>query len=117
MLSLIFASLLAAAPQQQAVPAEITWKAVLMTGDNQIDAFDNARKSLKNEIIQLGVSGENTRELSMSPVENQRGVAESSAENLQSSLLSLSVGVGDGCLLHMTSHGTRQGFAMRNQPV
>lgn len=118
MLSLILASLLAAGPQQ-APPAasEITWKAVLMTGDDQIDAFDNARKSLKNEFVQIGIAPGNIRELSMSPAENQRGVAPSSAENLQNSLLSLSVGNTDGCLMHMTSHGTRQGFVLKNQAV
>jgi hypothetical protein len=116
MLYLLFASLLAILPQQ-APAADITWKAVLMTGDNQIDAFDNARKALKNEFVQIGISPANIRELSMSPAENQRGMTASSAENLQSSLLSLSVGNADGCLLHMTSHGTRQGFAMKDQPI
>ena len=116
MLSLILASLLAVLPQQNP-PAEITWKAVLMTGDNQIDAFDNARKALKNEFVQIGISPANIRELSMSPAENQRGVTPSTADNLQSSLLSLSVGSTDGCLVHMTSHGVRQGFAMKNQPI
>jgi len=116
MLSLLLVSLLAILPQQS-TSTDITWKAVLMTGDDSIDAFDNARKALKNEFVQIGISPVNIRELSMSPAENQRGVTASSAENLQSSLLSLSVGNTDGCLIHLTSHGTRQGFAMRNQPV
>jgi hypothetical protein len=116
MIALILASLLAISPQQ-APPADITWKAVLMTGDDQIDAFDNARKALKNEFVQIGISPANIRELSMSPAENQRGITPSSTANLQSSLLSLSVGNTDGCLLHMTSHGVRQGFVMKNQPI
>jgi len=117
MISLLLASLLAILPQQQPAPADITWKAVLMTGDNQIDAFDNARKALKNEFVQIGISPADIRELSMSPAENQRGVTASSVENLERSLLSLSVGSTDGCLVHMTSHGVRQGFAMKNQPI
>jgi hypothetical protein len=118
MLSLLLVLLLAAGPQQaQPAPAEITWKAVLMTGDDEINAFDNARKALKNEFVRIGITPANIRELSMSPAENQRGVIASSAENLQSSLLSLSVGSTDGCLMHLTSHGTRQGFAMKNQPL
>jgi hypothetical protein len=116
MLSLLLASLLAILPPQS-TSADITWKAVLMTGDDSIDAFDNARKALKNEFVQIGISPANIRELSMSPAEIQRGVTASSAENLQRALLSLSVGNTDGCLIHLTSHGTRQGFAMRNQPV
>ena len=114
MLPLLLASLLALLPQQ-ASSADITWKAVLLTGDNQIDAFDNARKALKNEFVQAGISPANIRELSMSPAETQRGITASSAENLQTALLSLSVGNTDGCLIHMTSHGTRQGFAMKDQ--
>ncbi len=118
MLSLFLASLLVAMPQQASAPAaDFTWKVVLMTGDNQIDAFDNARKSLKNEFLQFGVSPANVRELSMSSVENQRGVIPSSAENLQGALLNLSVSKSDGCLIHLTSHGTPQGFALRNQPI
>jgi hypothetical protein len=116
MFSLIFAALLAVLPQQAPAP-EITWKAVLMTGDNEIDAFDNARKALKNEFVQMGVAPGNIRELSMSPAEQQRGALPSSAETLQSALLSLSVGNTDGCLIHMTSHGTRQGFAMKDQQL
>jgi hypothetical protein len=121
MLSLVLAFLLAtpqqAAPQTPpaAPPAEITWKAVLMTGDDSIDTFDNARKSLKNEFIQLGIAPANIRELSMSRVEQQRGITASSGENFQAALLSLSVRDTDGCLIHMTSHGTRQGFAMSRQ--
>jgi hypothetical protein len=116
MLSLVLASLLAILPQQAPAP-EITWKAVLMTGDDSITAFDNARKALKNEFVQVGIAPANIRELSMSAAENQRGITPSSAENLQSSLLSLSVGSTDGCLIHLTSHGSRQGFAMKNQPT
>ena len=116
MLSLILLVLFAAG-QQQEPPSPIAWKAVLMTGDDEIQTFDNARKSLRNDLLQFGLAPENVRELSMSPAEVQRGVGASSAENLQKSLSSLAVGDGDGCLVHMTSHGTRQGFFMKNQPL
>ena len=116
MLSLILASLLALSPPQ-AQPQDITWKAVLMTGDDEIEAFDNARKAIKNEFLLIGLEGKNIRDLSMSPAEMRRGVGPSSADNLQRSALSLAVAKGDGCLIHMTSHGTRQGFVLRNQSV
>src|SRR5262245_39225023 len=61
--------------------AHLTWKATLMTGDDQIDAFDNARKTLKSEFIQMGVTPGNIRELSMNPVERSRGSLRSSARN------------------------------------
>jgi hypothetical protein len=113
MLSLILVVLLAGA--QQPEPPLIRWKAVLMSGDDEIQAFDNARKSIKNDLLQLGIEPGNVRELSMNPAEVQRGTGASSAENLRNSLASLSVGATDGCLVHMTSHGTRQGFVMKNQ--
>src|SRR5688572_16620242 len=110
MLSLILFVVLGAAGQQQEPLSPITWKVVLMTGDDQIHAFDNARKSVKNDLLQLGIVPGNVRELSMSPAEVQRGVGLSSADNLRQSLIGLSIGDADGCLVHMTSHGTRQGF-------
>jgi hypothetical protein len=117
MLPLLLSLLLAFGQASPAAPAETTWKAVLMTGDDSIEAFDNARKSLKNEFLRLGIEAGNVRELSMSSVEQQRGITASSADNFQASLLSLSVRNTDGCLIHMTSHGTRQGFAMTRQPM
>jgi hypothetical protein len=123
MLSAILFIILAAGRQEppavvaadQQPPAPITWKAVLMTGDDEIQAFDNARKSVKNDLLQLGISTVNVRELSMSPLEARGAVAASSADNLQRALASLSVGESDGCLVHLTSHGTRQGFYMKQQ--
>src|SRR5215813_1327472 len=53
--------------------SNLTWKATLMTGDDQIDAFDNARKALKSEFIQMGVAPGNIKELSMSRDERAQG--------------------------------------------
>ena len=107
----------------QAVPApqtsssgtsNLTWKATLMTGDDSIDAFDNARKTLKSEFLHMGVTSGNIKELSMSPVERKRGSLPSSAGNLATALRDLSIGDQDACLIHMTSHGSPQGFYLRN---
>jgi hypothetical protein len=94
--------------------SNLTWKATLMTGDDSIDAFDNARKTLKSEFLQMGVTQANIKELSMSPVERKRGSMASSAGNLAGALRDLSVGDQDACLIHMTSHGSPQGFYLRN---
>ena len=86
------------------------WKAVLMTGDNSIMAFDNGRKTLAQIFSQRGIRTIN--QLSMSP----DGTAQqASAENLRRALGGLSLGPNDTCLLHMTSHGSRQGFFMKGQ--
>ena len=97
--------------------SNLTWKATLMTGDDSIDAFDNARKTLKNEFLQMGVTPANIKELSMNPRERKRGSLPSSAGNLSGALRELSVGDQDACLIHMTSHGSPQGFYLRNGPA
>jgi len=96
------------------VASNLTWKATLMTGDDSIDAFDNARKTLKNEFLQMGVTATNIKELSLDRGERKRGSLESSARNLAGALGDLSVGDQDACLIHMTSHGSPAGFYIRN---
>lgn len=97
--------------------SNLTWKATLMTGDDSINAFDNARKALKNEFLDRGVTPSNIKELSMNPRERKSGSLPSSAVNLTKALRNLSIGDQDACLLHMTSHGSPQGFYLRNAPL
>jgi hypothetical protein len=97
--------------------SNLTWKATLMTGDNQIDAFDNARKALKSEFIQMGVTPGNIKELSMNPAERIHGSLRSSVRNFAGALRDLSIGDHDACLIHLTSHGSPQGFYLRNAPA
>src|SRR5215831_12716515 len=94
--------------------SHLTWKATLMTGDDSIGAFDNARKTLKSEFLDMGVTSANIKELSMSPIERKRGSLPSSAVNLAWALQDLTIGDQDACLIHMTSHGSPQGFYLRN---
>src|SRR5262245_9896354 len=78
-----------------------TWKVALMTGDDEIDAFDNARKTLTNVFLKSGITPANIRELSMNPAERRSGVLPSSQVNLARALQDLSVGEQDACLIHM----------------
>jgi len=87
-----------------------------MTGDDSIDTFDNARKTLTTEFLHMGVLPANIKELSMNPHERKHGTMPSSAVNLAGALRELSVGDQDACLIHMTSHGSQQGFYLRNGP-
>src|SRR5262245_64260072 len=107
-----------ALPCSQAPAADgtsnLTWKAALMTGDDSINTFDNARKTLTTEFLHMGVLSANIKELSMNPHERKRGTMPSSAVNLAGALRELSVGDQDACLIHMTSHGSPQGFYLRN---
>jgi hypothetical protein len=94
----------------------LTWKATLLSGDDSISAFDNARKTLKSEFLQMGVLSANIKELSMNPRERKQGSLASSTSNLAGALQDLSVGAQDACLVHMTSHGSPAGFYLRNAP-
>jgi len=105
-----------AGTQQAAPDMDLRWKAALMTGDDQIPVFDNARKAVKVELLQLGILPGNIRELSMSAAEQVGGTLPSSSNNLQSALQSLAVREGDACIIHLTSHGTTQAFFMRTGP-
>jgi Peptidase C13 family len=96
---------------------DLTWKAALMAGDDSIDAFDNARKTLTNEFLQMGVLPANIKELSIDRAGRKHGSLPSSAVSLAGALRELSVGKQDACLIHMTSHGSPQGFYVRNAPV
>ena len=102
-------------PAQEA--SGLTWKAALMAGDNELDVFDNATKTLKSMFLRMGLQADNIRELSANQAEVQRGALPANAENLASALQDLSVGKGDACLVHLTSHGTRQGFFLRGAPL
>jgi hypothetical protein len=88
-----------------------------MTGDDAINAFDNARKALKNEFIQMGLTPGNIKELSMNPAERTGGSLPNSVRNFAGALRDLSIGDHDACLIHMTSHGSPQGFYLRNAPA
>jgi hypothetical protein len=62
----------------------------------------------------MGVTSANIKELSMNPIERKRGSLPSSAVNLAGALQDLSISDQDACLIHMTSHGSPQGFYLRN---
>ncbi len=89
-------------------------KMVLMTGDDSISAFDNARKKLfemfsKDYGVREGI------QLSRDANEQVGDVRSTSISNLESALKDLSVGSYEGCLIHMTSHGTQSGFYIKGQ--
>lgn len=123
---ILLVSLLAGAPaacfkgkaklKARAVPnSSIHWKGVLMTGDDSVVAFDNARQSLKNIWLQRGLAAKDIRELSMSRRAQKGKVRASNEPNLAAALKSLKIKDGDGCVVHLTSHGAPWGFYLRDQ--
>jgi hypothetical protein len=99
-------------------PANISggsWKGLLMTGDNSINAFDNARKKIKSLFTGFGVAADNLRELSMKSSEQSGFVLPTNRQNIRSALEGLNLGPNDKCIIFMTSHGSRQGFYLVGQ--
>ena len=94
---------------------DLNWKAVFMTGDNSIQAFDNAREEAAAMWRKAGVKGKNIRQLSMNRKFQKAGVRPSSAANLERALKGLKVRDGDGCLVWMSSHGNEDGLYMAGQ--
>ncbi len=92
------------------------WKVVLMASDqgdewSWIDAFDNARLKLKEIFMDKNVKTENIRELSLHDEFVNTQVKKTSSANLEKSLESLNINqTNDQCIVHMTSHGSSDGF-------
>ena len=98
-----------------AAPPGLVWKAVLMTGDDSISAFDNAREAMKALFEADGVLDEDTIQLSRDGALQTGGVRATSVDSFADALLELAVGDGDGCVVFMTSHGSPSGFYIRDQ--
>jgi hypothetical protein len=114
---LIFVLLLAlsgvASAQVPVAPGALRWKAVLMGGDDSIEAFDRARKTVKATLVRMGLDPSNILELSASLDEQLRGAMVSTPDNFEIALRQLGVGRGDACFLHLTSHGSQSGFYVK----
>ena len=101
--------------------SRLNWKVLLMASDQGnsgawIDVFDNARKKLKQIFTDRGVGVDSFRELSLHPDEQTEKVKPTSVLNFSESLKSFgSPGPNDACLVHMTSHGSRDGFNIGSQ--
>ena len=81
-----------------------------MTGDDSIDAFDNARDEIGRKLVLSGILPENLFDLSLATTESGSRAMPASLETLRFALRRLHVGPGDACLLHLTSHGSEEGF-------
>lgn len=101
----LFVSLVATASVSHA----ITWKGIFIAGDDSIENFDNGREDLTKQFSQMGTL--TSSQLSSSDDYIKNDVLEANAENLISTFEKMSLKSGEGCLIHMTSHGAKgQGF-------
>lgn len=94
----------------------LNWKVLLMASDqgNQrawINAFDNARKKIKQIFTSKGVPAANFRELSLHDDQQSQSVKPTSLANFLASMKDFGTpAANDACLIHMTSHGSPNGF-------
>jgi hypothetical protein len=93
--------------------SDLNWKTVVMTGDDSITAFDNARKKIASMLPNYGVKSEEITHLSREAREQTGGVIATSIANFEAAMMDHNVGSDDGCAVHMTSHGNRSGFYIR----
>jgi hypothetical protein len=102
-------------PPSQSTPIR-NWKVVLMASDqgNQsawIQVFDNARNWLFRHFEMNGVNSNSIRQLSLRPQFQSPQVKPTTVQNFTDAVASLNAtGPNDACLIHMTSHGSRDGF-------
>ena len=107
-------------PGQQNQQPLLNWKIVLMASDQGdqsawISAFDNARNRLVAFFQDRGVQANNIRQLSIKPQWQSQWVQPATTQSFTSTVANLNAtGVKDACLIHLTSHGSRDGFNIGN---
>ena len=95
-------------------PDAFAWKykAILVSGDSSITAFDNARETIKKFLIRKGVSSRDIQELSRTKSKLRKGVKYTTKKNIETAFKQLQVGLDSACLVFMSSHGTQGGFSI-----
>lgn len=105
-------------PEEPQEPEEsFHWKGALFTGDDSINAFDNARKDIKATFLKMDskMQDADLAELSMKSSEINGTVEKMSKAALKKALTDLNLGDKDHCLIHMTSHGSKSAFFLVDQ--
>jgi len=102
-------------PIPDAGPAPMTWRGVLIAGDDTIVAFDNARERITQLFVGDGVLEENLIQLSRDRGEQTGGVRDTTVSNIETAMMDLGIGDNDACIMFMTSHGNRTGFQINGR--
>ncbi|MDE1986488.1 MAG: peptidase C13 [Alphaproteobacteria bacterium] len=95
------------------------WAAIVVAGDWHAhdgapsEVFDNARRDITNELVQIGFSPANILQFSVRP--NRYPAADlqaSTAQNISDGMWDLSNQADGGCLAYFTSHGSGSGIVL-----
>ena len=94
------------------IEAVHAFKTILFSGDDSIKAFDNARETINEILVDKGYKPGHIQNLSLR-FKSAEFIA--SSDNLQKALERTKPQRAEGCLMHMTSHGTKEGFVIRDR--
>lgn len=98
----IFALVVAlAAPARAAAPQPLGWKAILIAGDDEEVAFDDAVDAMAGKLEAFGVPASDITVLKSSGT----GVHRATVANIDAAFDHLHLGPHDGCFVYATSHG------------
>jgi hypothetical protein len=99
----------ASAASQTTLPPPTGWKAILIAGDDQEPAFDNAVDGMADKLAAFGVQWSNMTILKATG----RDRSAATKENIRAAFESLTPAATDGCFVFITSHGApRRGLFM-----
>lgn len=85
----------------------VNWRGIFIAGDDSIDNFDNGREDLTAMFSRVGKLV-NSRQLSSSDKFIGAKVYEANVNNVIAAFTTLGLKEGEGCFVHMTSHGAKQ---------
>jgi len=98
------------APPPPASDQPAGWKAVLIAGDDEESAFDNAVDAMADKLSDFGVARSDITVLKASGDD----AAAATKPNIEAAFADLDPGPGEGCFVYITSHGMpRRGLVMR----
>ncbi len=90
------------------------WKAILIAGDDQEPAFDNAVDAMAEKLAAFGLAPGNITVLKAS----EYGPNGAVRANIHAAFLNLKPGPDDGCFFYMTSHGMEgRGLILRREQL
>ncbi|RZA07364.1 MAG: hypothetical protein EOP11_07910 [Proteobacteria bacterium] len=87
----------------------LSWKGIFIAGDDSIDNFDNGREDLTAIFSRAGTLTSTQQLSSNDKFIGQHDVVEANEANLVKAFSSMGVKAGEGCFIHMTSHGAKHG--------
>lgn len=89
------------------------WKALLVAGDRQEAAFENAPRALRSLLLAAGL---NDGDIAIVSAHDSDPARDARYNNVWRAAADLKVGPGDGCLVFITSHGLNTGLVINTAP-